>query len=75
MRVSPEDAMRRGQYGEERYEKLEFQSKVAFEFDKLFAELNYCIRIDAGKDIEEVAAEISEAVNKIDISQPLGTLW
>ena len=57
-----EDAAKRGQFGEERYEKIEFQLKVREKFMDLQeadrGTLNWHT-IDARKTIEEIHAEIS----------------
>jgi dTMP kinase len=58
-----EDAAKRGQFGEERYEKVEFQMKVREEFFKLRAadegKINWQT-IDASRSIQEIQAQIQE---------------
>lgn len=56
MRVSPEMAAKRGGYGEERYEKAEFQKAVLHEFDSL-REPNWVV-IDADQPIEVIHKEV-----------------
>lgn len=70
--ISPEEAMKRGGYGEEKYEKKEMQDNVR----RLFAvmmeskEGEDFVRIDAGRSMEEVHADIKsvvrEAMEKVD---------
>ena len=68
-------ARSRGEYGQERYEKIEFQVKVAEKFDELLMGLDYCIHIDASKSIDSVTGEISEAIKNLNAYAPLLTLW
>ena len=56
MRVSPEAAARRGGYGEERYEKAEFQRTVSANFDKLQGG-NWVV-IDADQPIEQIHQQV-----------------
>lgn len=57
--LSPEEAEKRGAYGEEKYEKKEMQRRVR----ELFLDLREGLRtIDAGKSIDEVAKEVLENV-------------
>ena len=56
MRVSPEAAAKRGGYGEERYEKAEFQKAVLNEFDSLRG-ANWVV-IDADQPIEAIHQKV-----------------
>ena len=56
MRVSPEAAARRGGYGEERYEKAEFQRTVSANFDKLQGG-NWVV-IDADQPIGQIHQQV-----------------
>jgi dTMP kinase len=49
----------RGGYGEERYEKLDFQKKVKRIYEEFLVENNW-IQFDAEKSIEEIHKEIVE---------------
>ena len=58
----------RGEFGEERYEKIEFQKKVRENFLKLKGD-NW-VTIDASKPIEEVTSDVQKAVkNFLDSHQ------
>jgi dTMP kinase len=54
----PEDAKNRGDYGNERYEKEEFQKKVRGVYEKL--KEPYWVTIDASRDIETIQKEIEK---------------
>ncbi|CAN8248483.1 unnamed protein product [Cochlearia groenlandica] len=58
--ISPEKAAERGGYGDERYEQVEFQRKVA-DFYQTLRDPSWKI-IDAGEDMEEVEKKIQEVV-------------
>lgn len=71
-------AATRGQYGEERYEKQEFQLKVAKVYEQL-KESNWKV-LDASQSVEELQTEIYSLVSKMidsDIreDQPIEKLW
>lgn len=71
----------RGAYGEERYEKVEFQRKVREQFMKLRAESENSVKwyvLDASKSKEELHSEIlAIALKTIEAAQwsPLNKLW
>jgi dTMP kinase len=76
-----EQAMLRGEYGAERYEKEDFQRKVDANFKALQvnAEENWNI-VDASKPIDELHSEITriarQTVSRVEIERlPLGSLW
>ncbi|KAJ1493055.1 thymidylate kinase-domain-containing protein [Baffinella frigidus] len=78
--VSAEVAKTRGGYGEERYEKQEFQEKVRQAFEKLRsgdADTNWQV-VDANQPLDAVsdliAAQAMQVVEKAGAS-PLSTLW
>ncbi|KAL2509583.1 P-loop containing nucleoside triphosphate hydrolase superfamily protein [Forsythia ovata] len=58
--ISPEKAAERGGYGEERYEQLEFQKKVAQSY-KMLSDASWKI-IDATLPIEDVEKQLTETV-------------
>lgn len=66
--VSPEEAAKRGGFGEEKYEKKEMQDRVRELFGVLRtrdgAEKEDLVRIDAGRGVEQVQEEIREVVRK-----------
>jgi dTMP kinase len=73
--LSSTEAAKRGGYGEERYETQQMQAKVRALFDELFtmvAGLNLR-RIDAGRGIDEVAADIHNAATELIQSEVLRT--
>jgi len=84
--IEPEAASQRGEYGAERYEKLEFQHKVRSKFQELRS------RIAAERGDEDVAWHVLDATKPIDVLQdeiraisarviadvagkPVGRLW
>ena len=75
--LSPEAAAVRGGYGEERYEKAEFQAAVLEQFASL-KDSSWSI-IDAGESIERVASSIrsvaSDAVDRCKNGAELRRLW
>mmetsp|Transcript_4967 Transcript_4967/g.7587 ORF Transcript_4967/g.7587 Transcript_4967/m.7587 type:complete len:217 (-) Transcript_4967:140-790(-) len=78
-------ATQRGSYGEERYEKIDFQRKVQKQFLKLKAEdeaagaagVRWTV-IDAQKSIDEVHMDVLAAaqsvISKVQ-GEPIGELW
>jgi dTMP kinase len=75
MKLSPETARKRAEYGGERYERLEFQEKVAEIYEQLLGSIDNCVEIDAEKDQDLITQEISDKVRDLNLSEPLGTLW
>ncbi|KAF1918823.1 thymidylate kinase-domain-containing protein [Ampelomyces quisqualis] len=63
--INAEDAAKRGGYGTEKYEKKEMQDRVRELFETLMGrkEGEDFVRIDAGKNLEEVQARVQEEVN------------
>ena len=76
MRVDPEEAAKRGGYGEERYEKAEFQKRVASNFDALN---DGWVVVDASKSIEEIHKQVRVAADELvssgRLQQPLGLMY
>lgn len=70
--VSPEDAAKRGGFGEERYEKEEMQARVRKLFKTLFERVeNLNVRIvNAGQSLQEVADEIWKAYENLQEVHP-----
>ncbi|TLD18715.1 thymidylate kinase [Venturia nashicola] len=79
--IAPEEAAKRGGFGEEKYETKRIQDRVR----EIFAELREApekgdfYRIDAGKTVEEVGDDIWRAIldlfQRVDMSgAPLGTV-
>ena len=62
MDISPEETQTRGNYGEEIYEKLEFQKEVYDNFQEIMDET--WTMIDATKEVEEIHEEISWLVQE-----------
>ncbi|KAL9963593.1 hypothetical protein ACROYT_G027116 [Oculina patagonica] len=74
--ISTEDAQTRGSYGEERYEKVEFQERVAEIYKQL--KNNDWKVVDAMKDINEIHKEIRNTVLEMEgrfTKTPLKGLW
>ncbi|GBG62345.1 hypothetical protein CBR_g30299 [Chara braunii] len=60
LQIPPEIAAGRGQYGEERYERLSFQKLVAKQFENLMNDDGRWHVIDAQKGIDEIQRHIQE---------------
>ena len=80
MDITVEQAMQRGAFGDERYERKEFQETVRQNFLKLKDEssLKWEI-IDAARSIEDVEADVQriaiETIRQVESGKPLGKLW
>jgi len=81
--ITPENAALRGNYGEERYEKIDFQIKVREKFmtlkeeDESKGKLPWFV-LDATKSIEELQVEIQNIAKKIqeeNKDKEIKTLW
>lgn len=74
--VSSDEAQKRGGFGDERYEKREFQSRVRGNYDKLMDETWQKVDTD-GKTLDEVYDEVFELIQKCIETQkkPLTQLW
>lgn len=66
LRVSPEEAAKRGGFGAERYENETMQSRARELFDTLFSlqPRNDIYISDAGRPVDQVSQEILSAVSK-----------
>lgn len=75
--ISPDKAAERGGYGDERYEKLEFQQKVA-EHYKVLHDASWKI-VDACQPIEDVEKQLQEialaCVKQCQQGKTLSSLW
>ncbi|KAK7324579.1 hypothetical protein VNO77_28253 [Canavalia gladiata] len=75
--ISPEKAAERGGYGGERYEKLEFQKKVA-DCYKVLHDASWKV-VDACQPMEDVEKQLQEivfdCVTQCQKGKPLSTLW
>ncbi|KAL5005126.1 hypothetical protein ScPMuIL_018582 [Solemya velum] len=77
LNLGMEAASKRQSYGEERYEKLEFQTKVAKNF-QLLADPSYWKTIDADKTVDDLHKELynlTKTVIEEVKNQPIKTLW
>ncbi|XP_017010323.2 thymidylate kinase [Drosophila takahashii] len=78
LKASADDLTNREQYGEERYEKVEFQGRVAQVFDRICSkEGSYWHQFDASqpaKDLHAQIASIAEAILEKVANQPLDKL-
>lgn len=75
--VSSEEAQKRGGFGMERYEKVEFQERVRKNYQKLMDERWKLIDTDS-KTLDEVYTEVTELITKtIDHhdNRPISPLW
>ncbi|KYQ99774.1 thymidylate kinase [Tieghemostelium lacteum] len=61
--MNSEDATKRGDFGGERYEKLEFQKKIKDIYESKLMTPKWKV-VDANRDIETISKEISDIVNK-----------
>jgi thymidylate kinase len=77
LRLAPEAGAARGEYGAERYERLDFQRAVAAQFDALREP--WWTLVDAGRTPDEVAADVAAAahaaVAAARAGAPLRRLW
>ncbi|KAL9152605.1 hypothetical protein ABFS82_11G134900 [Erythranthe guttata] len=75
--ISPEKAAERGGYGDERYEKLEFQQRVAQSYRTLY-DATWKI-VDATRSMEDVEEQLKqivmECVLKCQEGKPFTQLW
>lgn len=74
--MDPREAAKRGNYGEERYEKVDFQLKVQESFHKIIGKT--WMHIDASQAIDKIQNDIqAEADRVIEAAkeQPVQTLW
>ncbi|EDV55013.1 uncharacterized protein Dere_GG20995 [Drosophila erecta] len=66
LRAPPADLTNRTQYGEERYEKVEFQGRVAKVFDRICSEQgSYWHQFDATKPVEDLHAQIASITEEL----------
>lgn len=70
--ISPEDAAKRGGYGEERYEKEEMQAKVRSLFKGLFERMEHLDvkTINAGQSLKDVSDDIWKAYEALQEKHP-----
>ncbi len=64
LHISPQDAAKRGGFGEERYETTKMQSRVRELFGELLVKIEGAIvhTVDAGRPISDVADEVSRPI-------------
>eukprot|EP01017_Pseudomicrothorax_dubius_P041130 TRINITY_DN6550_c0_g4_i5.p1 TRINITY_DN6550_c0_g4~~TRINITY_DN6550_c0_g4_i5.p1 ORF type:complete len:252 (+),score=53.76 TRINITY_DN6550_c0_g4_i5:75-758(+) len=77
--TKPEQVAKRSDFGEERYEKLDFQKKVYDVYSKL-RELEEWTILDGSQSPEDLSLKVQDAYNKTKsenglISAPVGELW
>ncbi|XP_034476346.1 thymidylate kinase [Drosophila innubila] len=66
LKAQPEELISRGSYGMERYEKLDFQRKVAKVFDKFCTqESSYWHEFDASQNEEQLQKQIAEKAEEV----------
>ncbi|EDW01448.1 GH20447 [Drosophila grimshawi] len=78
LKANLDELTSRGSYGEERYEKLDFQRKVGEQFDRLYAQRSsYWHLLDASKSLQELQdqiAAVADGVLQQAAEQPLSTI-
>ena len=75
--VSPEEAAKRGNYGDERYEKQDFQAKVRENYKK-FTDENWVNINTDGQTPDEIFDKVKETCLKVinlDDKGPIKPLW
>jgi len=74
--VSPEEASKRGDYGNEKYEKIEFQAKVRDNYNKLIEDNWEVINTD-GKTLDQVFMEVENTVKNVLVTDKgnIQPLW
>jgi dTMP kinase len=82
LHLTPEEAAKRGGYGDERYENISMQRRVRESFTRIAQEMDGSgwMNIDAGRDVEEVAEDCKraalQAVDEIkEHKSPVGKLF
>lgn len=79
MDIDPEKAKARAEYGEERYEKLEFQKKLGAQFKEFATNASFWRAVAADRDMDVITSEIVAEVEKLDGELPAGAtvarLW
>lgn len=78
MQAEPELLARRGNYGEERYEKIEFQKKVRMNFEEIFASQDNVRIMNALDSEEDLTRDIKQAVETavpVLCRLPIEELW
>ena len=77
--IDPEAAKARAEYGNERYEKLEFQKKLGAQFKEFAVDKSFWKAVEANRDMDVITSEIIAEVEKIDSELPAGApiakLW
>lgn len=76
LKLAIEKAMERGQFGEERYEKEEFQRKVLANFMTMVTPKWQVV--DAARPIDEISLDIEKIALQViseSGSKPIGSLW
>ncbi|KAK0443619.1 thymidylate kinase-domain-containing protein [Armillaria borealis] len=76
--ITPEKARQRGEYGNERYEKVEMQWRVREQYKRIESEnVVQWATIDAGREREQVAADIWTHVEPLvdGIDHVIAKLW
>mmetsp|Transcript_1820 Transcript_1820/g.5804 ORF Transcript_1820/g.5804 Transcript_1820/m.5804 type:complete len:209 (-) Transcript_1820:42-668(-) len=63
--IEVEEAARRGNYGEERYESRDFQTKVKEAYEHIMRDKPYWHRIPAARDPESVATDVLRVVEEV----------
>lgn len=76
LNVDPEVAKSRGDFGNERYEKVEFQAKVRENFDKFTKTEGPSWQvIDANQSVDAVSIDIERVVRECEVKPAVGRMW
>eukprot|EP00397_Hematodinium_sp_SG-2012_P040179 GEMP01043979.1.p1 GENE.GEMP01043979.1~~GEMP01043979.1.p1 ORF type:complete len:214 (+),score=42.50 GEMP01043979.1:26-643(+) len=73
LEASPDKTKARADFGDERYEKLEFQQKVKAQYERF--EGDFWHVIDACRDINTIHEELLEKVGTIEVGDDIRKLW
>ena len=71
--VSPEEAAKRGNYGDERYEKQDFQAKVRENYKKFQDDSNWVTIDTDGKSLDDIFDKVKSTCFKV-INSDKGTI-
>jgi dTMP kinase len=74
IRISPQVAKERAEYGGERYERIEFQEKVAEKYDEVMKNMENCVVVDGLLSQDEVFQLVIERISHVNTDVPLGSL-
>jgi dTMP kinase len=65
LKMTPEEAASRGDYGAERYERLDFQRVVETQFNEMLLGQSHVLVLDANLEEDSLASLVTDAVNAL----------